>query len=226
MAQSSDGDAEQAREPGPIRMETLELPPGAPVFVMRGGPRGPGHLVFLHGMCGHGLGYAQAFQFSAARFGTLIAPQGDVSCGGVWSKWSGNVEALDARIERAFRALGDTGPLSDVWILGMSQGATRAEALARKFPERYTHLVAMDGPGAIRPANLRTLRAAVLMAGERDRHDLMQQSQRALEQGGVPARFLIIPEAGHGAMGPTPEKTMGEALDFLSRHGRAAADQR
>jgi len=207
-------------------METLELPPDAPVFVMRGGPRGPGRLVFLHGMCGHGLGYAQAFQFSAARIGTLIAPQGDVSCGGVWAKWSANVDALDARIERAFRALGDTGPLSGIWILGMSQGATRAEALARRFPERYTHLVAMDGPTAIRAGNLRKLRAAVLMAGERDRHDLMQQSQRALERGGVPARFLIIPEAGHGAMGPTPEKTMSEALEFLSLHAGAEPDQR
>lgn len=202
------------------------MPPDAPVFVMRGGPRGPGRLVFLHGMCGHGLGYAQAFQFSAAKVGTLIAPQGDVSCGGVWSKWSAKLDALDARIERAFRALGDTGPFVGIWILGMSQGATRAAALARKYPERYTHLVVMDAPTAIPPGDLRALRAAVLMAGQRDRHDLMQASERALRRGGVPAKFLIIPEAGHGAMGPTPEKTMGEALEFLSLHPAPGAVQR
>lgn len=209
------------RSAGPIRIETLEPDRSAPVFVMRGAPRGPGHLVFLHGMCGHGLGYAQSFQFSAAKLGTLIAPQGDVSCGGVWSKWSNDVVALDARIEATFRALGDDGPLDDVWIMGMSQGATRAAALARKFPERYTHLISMDAPTAIRPGDLKALRAAVLMAGERDRHDLMQASQRALAASGVPALYLVIPEAGHGAMGPVPEQTMGTALSFLRDNARS-----
>jgi pimeloyl-ACP methyl ester carboxylesterase len=187
------------------------------MFVMRGGPRGPGHLVFLHGMCGHGLGYAQAFQFSAAKVGTLIAPQGDVSCGGVWSKWSSNLAALDARIVATFRALGDDSALDDVWIFGMSQGATRAVALVQKYPERYTHLVSMDAPTALKRGNWAKLRAAVMMAGERDRQDLMRESERALRASGVPTLFLVIPEAGHGAMGPTPEKTMGEALRFLQQ---------
>jgi predicted esterase len=188
------------------------------MFVMRGGPRGPGHLVVLHGMCGHGLGYAQAFQFAAAKIGTLIAPQGDVSCGGVWSKWSGDLAALDARIESAFRALGDTSNLDDVWVLGMSQGATRAVALVRKYPHRYTHLVSMDAPTALKAGNWKQLRAAVTMAGERDRQDLMRQSERALRASGVPTQYLVIPEATHGAMGPTPEKTMGTALQFLQQH--------
>ena len=206
---------------GPIRMETLDATAVPPTFVLRGAPHGSGHLVFLHGMCGHGLGYAQAFQFSAAKRGVLIAPQGDVSCGGVWSKWSADVAALDARIVDTFRKLGDESSLDDIWIMGMSQGATRAAALARKFPARYTHLISMDAPTALRPGDLKTLRAAVLMAGEHDRHDLMQASQRALEASAVPALYLMIPEAGHGAMGPTPEKTMGEALAFLARYGSA-----
>lgn len=190
------------------------------MFVMRGGARGPGHIVFLHGMCGHGLGYAQAFQFSAAKLGTLIAPQGDVSCGGVWSKWSSDLAGLDARITDAFRALGEQNELSDIWVAGMSQGATRAAALARKWPQRYTHLISMDAPTAIAHGDLRGLSAAVLMAGERDRRDLMQASERALRQSGVPARFMLIPEATHGAMGPTPEKTMASALEFLSANSR------
>jgi pimeloyl-ACP methyl ester carboxylesterase len=200
---------------GMLRMEALDPLATPPTFVMHGGPRGPGRLVFLHGMCGHGLGYAQAFQFNAAKRGTLIAPQGDVSCGGVWSKWSSNLAALDARIVATFRALGDAGPIDDIVVLGMSQGAMRAVELARKYPQRYTRLVAMDGPSVIAGNGLKTLQAAVLMAGERDRHDLMRQSQRALAAGGVPATFILIPEAAHGGMGPAPEKTMGQALDFL-----------
>jgi pimeloyl-ACP methyl ester carboxylesterase len=197
-------------------MEVLNPAESPPTFVMRGGPRGPGRLVFLHGMCGHGLGYAQAFQFSAAKKGTLIAPQGDRLCGrGPWAAWSGNLEALDARIVAAFSALGDSGPIEDVVIMGYSQGATRAEALARRWPQRYTRLVLMGAPQATSARGLGAVRGAVLMAGERDRRDLMKESARALAAAGIPSRFMIIPEATHGAMGPTPEKTMGEALDWL-----------
>lgn len=182
---------------------------------MQGGPRGPERIVFLHGMCGHGLGYAQSFQFSAAKLGTLIAPQADVSCGGVWSKWSGQLEQLDQRITSAFRALGHAEPIDDIIVIGMSQGATRAAALAQKWPKRYTRLISMDAPSALKVGELRELRGAVMMAGERDRQDLMRASERALKRTGVPVTFVLIPGATHGAMGPTPEQTMGSALEFL-----------
>ncbi len=226
-AASVSASSSAARDEGPIRMEQLKSDEGPAMFVMRGGPRGPGRLVFLHGMCGHGLGYAQSFQFSAARVGTLIAPQGDVSCGGVWSKWSGDVTELDRRIVAAFRALGHAEPIDDVLVAGMSQGATRAVDLVRRFPERYTRLIAMAAPTSIAAGQLKGLRGAVMMAGERDRRDLMRQSERALQYAGVPVKFLLIPEATHGAMGPTPERTMGEAFDFLrasSKPSPSAAD--
>jgi pimeloyl-ACP methyl ester carboxylesterase len=210
-AQSS---SNQAKPPSPIRIEPLADAEPA-MFVMRGEPRGAGRLVFLHGMCGHGLGYAQSFQFSAAARGTLIAPQADVSCGGVWSKWSGDLVKLDARIVETFRALGHAEPIDDIVIMGMSQGATRAAALAKKWPERYTRLIAMAAPTAIRPGELASLKGAVMMAGERDRQDLMRQSERALQRTGVPVTFLLIPQATHGAMGPTPERTMEAAFSFL-----------
>jgi len=203
-----------------VRIETLEgVTP--PVFVMRGGPVGPEKLVFLHGMCGHGLGYAQSFQRSAAKRGTLIAPQGDVPCGdGPWAKWSKDIAALDRRIHDTFRALGHSEPLRDVIVLGYSQGATRAESLARQFPEVYTRLVLMGGPYAANPRGLETLRGAVAMAGERDRRDLMQASARSLSAAGVPATFMLIPEATHGSMGPRPEQTMDEMLTWLSENER------
>jgi pimeloyl-ACP methyl ester carboxylesterase len=213
--------AKEAPESGPIRVEALDPNLSPPTFVMRGAPRGPARIVFLHGMCGHGLGYAQAFQFSAAKKGTLIAPQGDVTCGGVWSKWSGDLAALDARITETFRAIGVPEPAGDVVIIGMSQGATRAIELARRFPERYTRLVAMAGPTALKRGELPKLRGAVFMAGERDRRDLMLTSQRALSASGVPATFILIPGATHGAMGPTPEATMNSALEWLWQNSRS-----
>jgi len=198
------------------------LAPGAspPTFVMRGGSPGPGRLVFLHGICGHGLGYAQAFQFSAAKKGLLIAPQGDLVCLGELSKWSADVKALDARIVSAFQALGEMDAAAEVTVLGMSQGASRAVALAKAYPHRYTRLISMDAPSALKVGELRSLRGAVMMAGELDRKDLMRESQRALVASGVPATFLLLPKAGHGALGPTPEQTMNEALDWLWQHSK------
>ena len=203
-------------------MDALELDASPPTFVMRGEPHGSARLVFLHGMCGHGLGYAQSFQFSAARWGTLIAPQGDRVCGkGPWALWSADIEALDARIVSAFRALGHRDPIDDIVAMGYSQGATRAEALARKYPERYTRLVLLGAPTTTQAAGLRALRGAVMLAGEHDRQAQMKAGVRALTNLGVPCTFMQIPEASHGAMGPTPEHTMGEALEWLFTHSRA-----
>jgi len=220
-APAASGARPSPRATGPIRIEVLDEAADPPTFVMRGAPHGTAPMVFLHGMCGHGLGYAQSFQRSAARKGLLIAPQGDVKCGrGPWAKWSGDVSALNARIEASFRALG-LEALEDVLVMGYSQGATRAEQLARKYPERYTRVILMGAPQATSARGLERLRGAVMMAGERDRQDLMKAGARALAAADIPATFQIIPEARHGAMGPTPEKTMGEALDWLFANQRA-----
>jgi pimeloyl-ACP methyl ester carboxylesterase len=205
---------------GPLRVERLSAVE-PPIFVLRGRDIGPGKLVFLHGMCGHGLGYAQSFQQAAARKGTLIAPQADVVCGdGPGAKWSRDVQALDARITDAFRRLGVEAPDRDITVLGMSQGATRAAALARAFPERYTRLISMGAPTAVSTGGLERLRAAVVMVGQRERKDLMLKSERSLKQAGVPVRSLLIPEADHAGMGPTPEQTMATALDWLWENSR------
>lgn len=207
-------------EKGPIRIEPLDPHESPPTFVMRGVPRGPARMVFLHGMCGHALGYAQSFQWNAAKKGTLIAPQGDRPCGGAWSSWSGDIGKLDARIVATFRSLGSEEPIEDVVLIGYSQGASRAEQLARKWPKRYTRLILMAAPTVVSPIGLSSIRGAVMMAGERDRQDLMRSGARILAAAGIPSTFMIIPEATHGAMGPTPEKTMGEALDWLWAHQR------
>lgn len=204
----------------PIRVEALEGSTPA-VYVLRGSPLGPEKLVFLHGMCGQGLGYAQSFQRSAAKRGTLVAPQADVPCGdGPWARWSKDTAALHRRITDTFRELGHAEPLRDVIVIGYSQGATRAETLAREYPDVYTRLVLMGGPYAAKASGLETLRAAVAMAGDRDRLDLMKASARTLAAAGVPATFLLIPEATHGSMGAHPEQTMDEMLTWLSEHQR------
>jgi predicted esterase len=199
-------------------MEALSPAEKPPTFVMRGGPAGPARLVFLHGMCAHALGYAQAFQWSAAKRGKLVAPQGDKPCQGPWASWTGDLEALDARIVAAFRGLGQSDPIDDIVVIGYSQGALRAEGLARRWPERYTRLVLIASPSVSSPRGFDRVRSTVMMAGERDRQDLMKRGAEALAKAGIPSTFMVIPQATHGAMGPTPEKTMGAALEWLFAH--------
>jgi pimeloyl-ACP methyl ester carboxylesterase len=208
---------------GPTRME--ELADTSPsIYVLRGAHAGNAPIVVLHGMCSHALGYAQSFQWSAAKKGIIVAPQGDRPCGGPWASWSLDIAALDERVRLAFRALGVPEPLRDVTVVGYSQGASRAEALARKWPERYSRLVLIAGPDAPSARGLGTLRAAVMMAGERDRQDLMKKGLAAFRAAGIPATFQVIPGARHGEMGPNPESTMGSALDWLWEHQRPTAD--
>jgi pimeloyl-ACP methyl ester carboxylesterase len=218
------GAAESRRDEGPTRMEEL---PGTnpPVYVMRGRTQGASPIVFLHGMCGHGLGYAQSFQFAAARKGVVIAPQGDKPCGGPWASWTADLAAIDARIVDSFRAIGAREPLRDVTVIGYSQGASRAEALARKWPERYSRLVLIGAPDAPSPRGLDHVRSVVMMAGERDRLDLMQTGAAAFRAANIPAIFQAIPEARHGEMGPHPEQTMGAALDWLWENDRQLSAQ-
>lgn len=216
--------AKAGLEEGPIRVEPFEPEQQPPMFVMRGQPRGPGRLVFLHGMCGHAHGYAQSFQHSAAKLGTLISPQADILCGqGPWAKWSNDLEALDRRIVETFRTLGHADPIDDIVVIGYSQGATRAEALARRWPERYTRLVLMGAPQAPSGRGLGSLRAAVMMSGEFDRQDQMRAGVASMRANGVPSTFFEIPGARHGAMGPTPEATMGEALTWMEQNSKPRA---
>jgi pimeloyl-ACP methyl ester carboxylesterase len=217
---------ERSRDSGPVRVEALDPAAAPATFVVRGAGLGPGRLVFLHGMCGHALGYAQSFQVAAAKRGRLVAPQADVVCGeGPWAKWSRDVKALHERIERAFVELGDSPPIDDICVIGYSQGATRAEALAREFPDSYSRLISIGAPGVANPYGLTHLRAALMMAGARDRLDLMKEGAKRLARAKVRAEFRIIPEATHGSMGPHPEQTMQEALDWVYAEPEAAAHQ-
>lgn len=207
-----------SRAEGPVRVEALEGTD--PVTFVARGHAGDKRLVFLHGMCGHAKGYAQSFQYSATLWGRLIAPQGDIVCGkGPWAKWSADVAPLDERIDQAFsRTHAGNGPIA---VIGYSQGATRTEQLARRWPEKYAWLVSIGAPRSPSPRGLGHLKRAVMMAGERDRQDQMKQAVRAFERAGIPCTFIELPQARHGSMGKYPEKTMSRALLWLFDHSGA-----
>jgi pimeloyl-ACP methyl ester carboxylesterase len=198
-----------------VRVESIPVPGDLPVFVLRGG-RGNKRMVFLHGHCSHGLGYVQSFQRAAARHGTVVAVQGNKACAnGNFREWTDTPERLDRRIQSAFQAVGDPGPLTGLAVLGYSSGAVLAEMLAHKAPERYAYVVLIGGPKKPAEWRLRRTRSSVTLAGERDRQDLMQLGARDLHTSGIPSAFFVLPGARHGQMGPDAEPVMARALDWL-----------
>lgn len=207
------------REPrrAPIQVEALQLEGEHDVFVLRGA-RGDDRIVFLHGLCGDARGYLESFRVAAAEHGVAVAPNGDLACPGRGGRsWSTDASALDEHVVGALALAGVEAEPRGVTLIGYSLGASRAELLAREHPERYDAIVLIGGPKQPSPHGLEHLRAAAMVAGERDRQDLMKRGARAFSAAGIPSTFFELPEATHGEMGPDAERVMGRVLDWLER---------
>ncbi len=199
----------------PVRIETVPVAGDLPVFVLRGATAAR-RMVFLHGHCSHALGFLQSFPHAAARHGTIVAVQADKACADEnYREWTDTPERLDRRIEAAFRTLGSSDSLDGLAILGYSSGAVLAEMLAHRSPKRYSNVVLIGGPQKPVEWRLRRTRSTAMVAGERDRQDLMQMGARELQLSGIPSKFFILPGAKHGQMGPQAEAVMEQVLTWL-----------
>ncbi|MFT3772722.1 MAG: hypothetical protein QM820_45615 [Minicystis sp.] len=207
----------------PVEIQTVDVPDDEPAFVLMGPHGACPRMVFLHGMCGHGLGYLQSFQQAARDHGGVVVVQGDISCGGAFRKYTPDPAVQDARIERAFAAIeGRDGACtagSDLVIAGYSQGAYIAEKMAARFPERYSRLVLMGAPTTPSPAQLQKARGVVNISGELDATYRMKDGTKALLNAGVPSTYLEMPGARHGEMRDA-ERIMREAFDWLDANAR------
>jgi predicted esterase len=208
-------DAAPPPPPAPIRVEKVPIPEDLPALLVRGREHRL-RMLFLAGMCTHPGGYLQSFQRTAAARGDLIAVQADLACAGdgAMRAWSRDLDLLDRRVDAAFHAA-DLEP-REIVVIGYSQGAERAEELAKRWPDKYVAAILLGSPGVPSTQRLRQMRAVVLMAGTLDAaHRKMHAAVAPLTRAGVPARFISLPGARHGEMGPTPERSMSEALDFV-----------
>jgi predicted esterase len=211
----------------PVEAKIVPIPDDLPAFAVPG-PRGTcPRMIFLHGMCGHGLGYIQAFQFTAHEHGGVVALQGDVPCGdGTFRKYSPDPAKQDARVRAALAAVcGDSRADEDaddgLTVIGYSQGAYLGERMAERFPSRYTRAVLLGAPTTPSGARLRDLGGAVMISGEHDARHRMKEGVTALSIAGVPAKYMEMPGAHHGQL-LEGEKIMDEALDWLDANARQA----
>ncbi len=95
----------------------------------------------------------------------------------------------------------------------MGKNVARMLARAKALAPAFILSCRLREP-AIMTAAFTHVKAAVMMAGSRDRQDKTKAGARAFARAGIRATFLPIPGAADGEMGPEAEQTMEEALKF------------
>jgi predicted esterase len=179
-------------------------------------------LVYLHGYCGD-VNAPGAFAPAAARHGTLIALLGDQPCRDKPGrfKWSRDIHGLDQRIKRAIRLVNRALKLEldakDITLFGYSQGAVRAESLARYYPSHYPRVILGGPPRRPKPEHFTGVRTIAVFGGEKeDTHDMLGGADDMVAAG-ERAHFFLLPGVDHGDFGgeTAGNRAIGEILDFV-----------
>jgi predicted esterase len=193
-----------------------------PIRVLPAATPGPRVLVYLHGYCGD-VNAVGAFVPAAAAHGTLIALLGDQPCKDKPGrfKWSNDIRGLDARIERAVRLVNRAQGLHldphDITLFGYSQGAVRAESLARFYAPHYPRVILGGPPRRPKPAHFSHIRVIAVFGGEKEDTSDMLGGADDLVAAGFRARFFLLPGVDHGDFGGELEgnRALGEILAFV-----------
>lgn len=191
----------------------------SPLYVLEGAPDDPRAIVYLHGRCGQ-VHAVDAFRGAAAEHGTLIALRGDKPCPEQRRRWGSDLDELHKRIQQALRTVKKrrNGVLNttEVTLFGYSQGAHRAQGLAKRYPRVYPRVVLGGPPTRPSPEHLSKARAIAVFGGDRETTETMQLGAADLVAAGKRAQFFLLPCAGHGEFGPEAERRMSEILSFVS----------
>jgi predicted esterase len=179
-------------------------------------------IVYLHGYCGD-VNAVGAFVPAAAAHGTLIALLGDQPCPDKPGrfKWSRDIRGLDERIRRAIRLVNRAQKLeldaNDLTLFGYSQGALRAESLARFYGKHYPRVILGGPPERPKPPHFSRVRTVAVFGGELEDTADMVGGAADLVAAGQRARFFLLPGVDHGDFGGelAGNRSLREVLDFV-----------
>jgi len=206
-------------EPGELSIE--HVPGHRNIYVVQGRATTRRALVYLPGMCGNILAM-QSFSRELSARVTIVGLLGDTPCGNGRYKWSRNVPFIHERIQTALEHVkqqrGDRLDTEQVIAFGYSQGATRAQALAEAYPERYPWVVMGSAP--VRPSadKLSQTRSVLLLLGSEEPERLMYDGEAALTAAGRRVRLMTLPGAFHGQYGTQGAEVVADGLDWLLAH--------
>lgn len=189
-------------------------------FVVHGDDGDTRVLVYLHGRCGDPHAGIKAFANEVAGFGTLVSVQADLTCPDRKGRfrWSGDVDKAARRIDAAVKAVSKTRkvPLDDKrTLIGYSEGALRAESLAKRLPETYPRAILLASPKAPEGASFTRSTRVALVVGERDVQADMRLGDESLAKAGVDHKLFTLPGARHGTYGTDAPRVMTELFTWL-----------
>lgn len=215
---NAQADADAKAKVADLLVQEIAVEGDLPAYVVKpAAQRRVARAVFLSGSCTHPMTYVKAFQKAAAEHGGLVALQGDLPCRDGSRRWSADAILTSARIDAALQAAGIESA-SDVTILGYSQGAERAEWLARRFPAKYTRFVLMAGPVVPAPARFAGAHAVVTLAGYGDVRENMADGAKRLRRASIPALYMELPGVQHGELSPAVDAVVARAFDWLDEN--------
>ena len=198
----------------------LKVPKDRPIHVIHADPGVRHAIVYLHGVCGD-IYAIRPWGDVVVKHGTMVALLGDGSCGKTSGRyrWGSDTRALDARIDRALgvvkEARGGALDTDEVTVFGYSQGAGRAEALAKRYGDRYTRLVLAGLPAAPSAASFTRARSIAVVTGEREPTTIVDAGLEILRGASKRAELFVLPEAGHGQYGPDARRVLSEMFSWL-----------
>lgn len=200
---------------------TLKVPHDAAARVIHAEAGNREAIVYLPGLCGD-ITAVDSWARAASLHGTLVAVNGDIRCHGSRRyRWSRNITRIQKRIDRALAAVeaarGGQLATKQLTLIGYSQGATRAQSLAARYPDRYPRVLLGSPPVQPTERKLASAKAVVVVGGQREAKGKMRAGVRELSDAGEPVRLMVLPATGHGHYGPEANRVMGQALDFLFR---------
>ena len=127
-----------------------------------------------------------------------------------------------ARIDSALRAAGFSD-LTDITLVGYSQGAERAEWLAHRFPAKYTRFILMAGPIVPSHARFSEAHGVVTLAGYGDVRENMAGGAKRLRRASIPAIYMELPGVQHGELAPAANDVVARAFDWLDANALTSA---
>jgi len=204
-----------------VGVRTSVAVPGDQDVVVYSGPADRRRaFVYLHGVCGDPRAVESWVHVVTLR-GTLVVLRGESPCASRPGRtaWKAPVTTIAARIERALAAVrAHRGGLLDteqVVLVGYSQGAARAEQLARLRPGAFPRVVLASGPTLPAPDALAAAAAVAVLAGSEEHQAPLEAGVAALCAAGLRARFFSLPGAAHGEYGPEGARVLDEVLAWL-----------
>ncbi len=208
----------------PAKVEKILVPGDLVASVVRAKDGAPPLTVFMPGMCSNGSAYLQTFPEAARTQGGVVAIEGDQPCQPGFRSFSWDAAKQHARVEAALAAAGVREiPAEGITLIGYSQGASLAEQMLQRWPERYKKVVLIGAPTDPSAKSLAAAHSVVTMACDRDgAAPRMRQAAKTASKVGVPATYIEMASCTHGNV-TEGEVIFGRTFDFLRQNERPLA---